>query len=149
MGTVIYLRQHGVRREADEPLAAMNITPLIDVMLVLLVMLIITVPMAVHKVPVDLPVIGSKSDRKPVMQKLALSQDGRTYWNGAVIDEAGLAKELRAAAAAKDYLQFETAGDARYERFDQLIATVKKSGITQIGFVGNDAFAKFGKPSSN
>lgn len=145
MGNVIYLRQHGIRSHAPEPIAAMNITPLIDVMLVLLVMLIITVPMAVHNVPVDLPVVGTKSDREPMMQKLALAQDGTTYWNGSAVSDLQLTKELQVAAAAKDDLQFQTEGDARYERFDQLIAMVKKSGIKQIGFSGNSAFANFGK----
>lgn len=144
MGTVIYLRQHGVR-QVEEPISAMNITPLIDVMLVLLVMLIITVPMAMHNVPVDLPFAGPPTDRQPMMQKLALAQDGTAYWNGAAVDDAALTRELQAAAAARDDLQFQTEGDARYERFDQLIAMAKKSGIKQIGFAGNSAFAKFGK----
>ncbi len=144
MGTVIYLRQHGIRH-VEEPISAMNITPLIDVMLVLLVMLIITVPMAMHNVPVDLPTVSTKSDREPMTQKLALAQDGTVYWNGTEIDDASLTKELQAAAAAKDDLQFQTEGNARYERFDQLIAQVKKAGVTQIGFAGNSAFADFGK----
>ena len=145
MGTVIYLRQHGIREYAPEPISTMNITPLIDVMLVLLVMLIITVPMAVHNVPVNLPANPGTTTREPITQKLALAADGTAYWNGAAIDEARLTEELKAAAAAKDDLQFETEGNARYERFDQLIAQVKKAGVTQIGFVGNNGFADFGK----
>jgi biopolymer transport protein ExbD len=145
MGTVIYLRQHGVRTSYAEPMAAMNITPLIDVMLVLLVMLIITVPMAVHNVPVDLPANPAPSNRIPVMQKLALSDEGITTWNGQPVTDAQLAEELKAAAAAKDDLQFQTEGNARYERFDQLIALVKKSGVHQIAFVGNSGFASFAK----
>lgn len=144
MGTVIYLRQHGIR-PVEEPISAMNITPLIDVMLVLLVMLIITVPMTLHNVPVDLPVVGTKSDREPVTQKLALAQDGTAYWNGAAIDDSALVKALRASAVARDDLQFQTEGNARYERFDQLIAMVKRSGVRQIGFSGNSAFADFSK----
>jgi biopolymer transport protein ExbD len=144
MGTVIYLRQHGIRRHQEEPIAAMNITPLIDVMLVLLVMLIITVPMAVHNVDVDLPVVGVKT-RESVTQKLALSDDGMAYWNGRAVTKQQLTEELKVAAANKDDLQFQTAANARYERFDQLIAEVKRAGISQIGFVGNNAFADFGK----
>jgi biopolymer transport protein ExbD len=145
MGNVIYLRQHGIRSPATEPISAMNITPLIDVMLVLLVMLIITMPMALHKVPVDLPTVSPPNDHPPVMQKLVLAQDGTTYWNGVAVNDAQLTERLSAAAAAKDDLQFQTDGNARYERFDQLIAMVKKSGVKQIGFVGNNAFAQFGK----
>jgi biopolymer transport protein ExbD len=145
MGTVIYLRQHGIQRHHEEPISAMNMTPLIDVMLVLLVMLIITLPMTLHKVDVDLPFDGPPTDREPVTQKLVLSANGTTFWNGAAIDEASLTKELQAAGAAKDDLEFQTEANARYERFDELIALVKKSGVKQIGFVGNNAFADFDK----
>jgi biopolymer transport protein ExbD len=146
MGTVIYLRQHGIRAQ-EEPIAAMNITPLIDVMLVLLVMLIITLPMTLHKVDVDLPVSGPQT-RESVTQKLALDASGMTWWNGRAVTNAQLTEELKVAAANKDDLQFQTEASARYERFDQLIAEVKRAGITQIGFVGNNAFADFGKEGS-
>lgn len=145
MGNVIYLRQHGVRRYPDEPIATMNITPLIDVMLVLLVMLIITLPMTLHKVDIDLPSGPAVSGRQPIVQKLSLSSDGVTRWNGNPISDADLVIELKSAAVAKDDLEFQTEANARYERFDQLIALVKRSGVKQIGFVGNSAFAAFDK----
>ena len=84
MGKVIYLHQHGVRRIHDAPISTLNITPLIDVMLVLLVMLIIALPATMHEVKVDLPSgEGPKGD--PVMQKLVLRNDGITFWNGDAI----------------------------------------------------------------
>jgi biopolymer transport protein ExbD len=144
MGTVVYLRQHGVRI-ADEPISAMNITPLIDVMLVLLVMLIITVPMTMHQIDVDLPVAGTPMDREPIVQRLTLSSDGVTYWNGSAIDDVKLTSELQTAAATGDELKFQTESNARYERFNTLIAMVKRAGVKKIGFVGNGAFAKFSK----
>jgi biopolymer transport protein ExbD len=144
MGNVIYLRQHGVRPVHNEPIAAMNITPLIDVMLVLLVMLIITLPMTLHKVAVDLPTGAPPiTTQKPVVQRLALSDAGITTWNGVVLNDDALSEKLRAAAIAQDDVQFRTEGNARYERFDQLIALVKRNGVTKIGFVGNSGFAKY------
>jgi biopolymer transport protein ExbD len=145
MGTVVYLRQHGITRDHEEPIASMNITPLIDVMLVLLVMLIITLPMTLHKVDVDLPTVTTPQTREPMTQRLTLSADGITYWNGMAIDDVSLAAKLEASGANKDDLEFQTEANARYERFDQLIALVKRSGVTKIGFVGNDAFAQFDK----
>ena len=145
MGKVIYLHQHGVRRGHDAPISALNITPLIDVMLVLLVMLIIALPATMHEVKVDLPPSsGAKAD--PVMQKLVLRNDGITFWNGNAIGEAALGEKLRATAKAGDELQFQTDSNARYERFNQLIALVKRSGVEKVGFVGNSQFAKWEKP---
>ncbi len=145
MGKVIYLHQHGVRRGHDAPISALNITPLIDVMLVLLVMLIIALPATMHEVKVDLPPSGgAKAD--PVMQKLVLRNDGITFWNSEAIGEAALGEKLRATAKAGDELQFQTEANARYERFNQLIALVKRSGVEKVGFVGNSQFAKWEKP---
>ncbi len=145
MGNVIYLRQHGVRAHNSEPIATMNITPLIDVMLVLLVMLIITLPMTLHKVTIDLPTAQKPSNREPMIQRLHLSNDGITRWNGKAMDDTALTVQLRAAAAAQDDLEFHTDANARYERFDQLIALTKRSGVTRIGFVDNRRFARFDK----
>jgi biopolymer transport protein ExbD len=145
MGKVIYLHQHGVRRIHDTPISALNITPLIDVMLVLLVMLIIALPATMHEVKVDLPPSGgTKAD--PVMQKLVLRNDGVTFWNGDAIGEVALGEKLRATAAEGDELQFQTDANARYERFNQLIALVKRSGVEKVGFVGNSQFAKWERP---
>jgi biopolymer transport protein ExbD len=145
MGKIIYLHQHGVRRIHNEPISALNITPLIDVMLVLLVMLIIALHAAMHEVEVDLPSAGgTKSD--PVTQKLVLRNDGVTFWNGEAIGEVALGEKLRATATVGDELQFQTDANARYERFNQLIALVKRSGVEKVGFVGNSQFAKWEKP---
>lgn len=145
MGKVIYLHQHGVRRIHDAPISALIITPLIDVMLVLLVMLIIALPATMHEVKVDLPPPGgAKTD--PVMQKLVLRNDGVTFWNGEAIGEVALGEKLKATAIAGDELQFQTDANARYERFNRLIALVKRSGVEKVGFVGNSQFAKWERP---
>jgi biopolymer transport protein ExbD len=142
MGKVIYMHQHGIRRVHDAPISALNITPLIDVMLVLLVMLIIALPATMHEVEVELPSgTGVKGD--PAVQKLVLRNDGITFWNGEAIGEAALGEKLRGTAKDRDELQFQTDANARYERFNQLIALVKRSGVQKVGFVGNSQFAKW------
>ncbi len=145
MGKVIYLNQHGVRHIHDVPISALNITPLIDVMLVLLVMLIIALPATMHEVKVDLP-NGEGPKGEPVLQKLVLRNDGQAFWNGETVGDVGLAEKLRAMAKSGDELQFQTDANARYERFNQLIALVKRSGVEKVGFVGNNQFAKWEKP---
>ncbi|MEP7350870.1 MAG: biopolymer transporter ExbD [Sphingorhabdus sp.] len=146
MGKVIYLQQHGVRPVDHSPISAMNITPLIDVMLVLLVILIITLPATLHEVDVPLPVPGPITGKEPVVQKLLLTSDGVAQWNGTALDDAALGDRLRATATAGDDLQFQADANARYERFHQLITLVRKSGVNNIGFVGNSQFAKWDKP---
>lgn len=146
MGKVIYLHQHGVRRNEYAPISALNITPMIDVMLVLLVMLIIALPATMHEVKVELPPPGPGKLSDPVMQKLVLRNDGVTFWNGEAIGEAALGEKLRATAKAGDELQFQTDANARYERFNQLIALVKRSGVEKVGFVGNSQFANWDRP---
>lgn len=142
MGKVVYLRAY--RSEYQSPLSAMNITPLIDVMLVLLVMLILCLPMAMHKVTVDLP-SGVPTNPNPVTQKLVLTNDGVAHWNGEAVDDAALSERLRSLATVGDELLFETEGNARYERFDHLIALIKQSGVNKLGFAGNSQFAKWEK----
>lgn len=145
MGKVIYMHQHGIRRVHDAPISALNITPLIDVMLVLLVMLIIALPATMHEVKVDLPGEGPVNNQDAVVQKLVLRNDGQAFWNSMPITDAALGSKLVAAANAGDELQFQTDANARYERFDQLIALVKRSGVQKVGFVGNSQFVKWDK----
>ena len=146
MRNVAYSYHYGVRRTEQAPISALNITPLIDVMLVLLVMLILALPAAMHEVEVNLQPPGPGVQAAPVVQKLVLRNDGTAYWNGEAMAETALGEKLRATASAGDELQFQTEANARYERFDQLIALVKRSGVEKIGFVGNSQFAKWDSP---
>ena len=122
------------------PLAEMNITPLIDVMLVLLVMMILVMPVATHKIPIDLPGTGGGA-MTPQVQTLRLSENGVTFWNDAAISDDALFEKLKLSAAADDELKMQTEPGARYENFAKLIARVKRAGITKLGFVGNANFA--------
>jgi biopolymer transport protein ExbD len=125
-----------------EPLSAMNMTPLIDVLLVLLVMMILTIPMITHKVPVDLPRSGLVGP--PVTHRIDLDAGGRLAWNGAPIPDTALPARL-AAMLREPNARLEIRADAaaRYERFDQTLAVIKRAGVTKLGFVGNERFANF------
>lgn len=118
------------------PIGAINITPLIDVMLVLLVVIIIAIPIASHKVPVDLPVGHGPTDPQPPAV-LAIDRQGALYWNGATLADAALPGKLAALRQSGAALHLQTDPEARYERFDGVLATVKRAGISKLGFVGN------------
>lgn len=132
-------------RVADpEPLSALNITPLIDVLLVLIVTLILTIPMMTHKVPIDLPTGGVPSTEVNTIHRIDLNAAGQISLDGTNMDLAGLRARLDAIRADPNVqLQFSTDGAARYERFDQTLAVIKRAGITKLGFVGNERFRNY------
>jgi biopolymer transport protein ExbD len=125
------------------PIAEVNTTPLIDVMLVLLIMFIITIPIATHGVKIDLPV-GPTGTEKPELEKHVLAMDsaGALLLDGARVAEADLRGRLRVIEDKNPLAQFhfQVDGTARYEDFDRVLAEVKKAGIQNLGFVGNQAF---------
>lgn len=126
------------------PIATMNMTPLIDVLLVLLVMMILTVPIVTNTVPVDLPQPGPPPPGPHKIHRIDLAASGALRFDGVPIGDAALPARL--AALRRDPaadLQIAAAAEARYERFDQTLAAIKRAGITRLGFVGNDRFAQF------
>ncbi len=138
-------RQHGIRVSDTQPMAQLNITPLIDVLLVLLVMLMLSIPIATHKVEVALPPPNPGIGEPPKINLLRIDNAGLTLWNGKAVSEATLRNLLVAMAKDPDQpqLHMQTDANARYEIFDHTIATVKRSGIQAIGFVGNRRFEKW------
>ena len=128
---------------ANLPAPEINTTPLIDVMLVLLIMFIVTIPISSHKVPVDLPQDGPVTDREPVIHRLTLDRDGALSWDGQAINDAALPARLAALKAETNAeLHMQTDAEARYERFDQVLAQVKGAGIERLGMVGNAQFVR-------
>ena len=121
----------------------LNTTPLIDVMLVLLVMLIITIPSQSHQVAIDLP---GKSvelrDINPLRNRLTIDAGGAARWNGAVVGDRALRATLRDVATMDRpaEVHFEPAAAARYARVDQVLALVSQAGVDTLGFVGNDRY---------
>ena len=129
--------------DTGSPIADVNTTPLIDVMLVLLIMFIITIPISTHGVKIDLPTRPTPTATEPVTHKLAMSPAGALTLNGAAVAEADLQGRLRGLETANPLaqFQFQVDGTARYEDFDRVLAEVKKAGIQNLGFVGNQTFA--------
>ena len=127
---------------AEEPFSTVNTTPLIDVLLVLLIMFIITLPLMTHSVKIDLPSDGRTQDVLP--HELALDSASRLSWDGAPIAEAALPARLAAFRAAEPdgILHFRAEAETRYEDFDRILAAVKRAGITGLGFVGNERYAR-------
>ena len=134
--------------EGDEAHAApsMNTTPLIDVLLVLLVMLIITIPIQLHSVRMDLPGGAPPPDAPdPVVVRLEVSSSNQLQWNGEpVSDRAAL--EARLQAAAQDPVQPEIHVHAdpktKYDAVAAVLTAAQRQGLLKIGVVGLEAYAK-------
>lgn len=121
-----------------EPMSAINVTPFIDVLLVLLIMLILTIPMTTHKLPVDLPGPGLGASLPETKHELGIARNGALLWDGRAVGDAELPGLLgRALKEERPVLHMRTDPEARYERFDQVLAVVKHAGVERLGFVGD------------
>ena len=132
------------------PMMEMNTTPLIDVMLVLLIMFIITVPVATHAVSIDLPqaqVTPPDVVIETVKNKLVLNQANEILWNGTPITQGQLVTLLAETRKleVEPELQFEPEEYASYNIANLLLKIIKESGVTKFGFVHNELYANFGK----
>jgi biopolymer transport protein ExbD len=128
----------GTQDETDDVMNEINMTPLVDVMLVLLIIFIITVPVMKHSVNVDLPrATSAPQDAKPDSIRLSVDAQGQYYWNEQLLAEQDLANRLRAEAARTPQPELHIRGDkeARYERVAQALAAAQRSGLRKIGFV--------------
>ena len=132
-------------RDENEPMMDMNTTPLIDVMLVLLIMFIITIPVQTHAVKIDLPIpTDSQSNVDPEKNKVMIDPAGTITWNGSPVDLAQLAQFLEQTKAlpVEPELQVQPDPYARYIVVDRVMAVVKRSGVGKLGFVGNEQYAR-------
>ena len=121
-----------------------NTTPLIDVMLVLLVMLIITLPIQLHSVNLNMPVGNPPPPLvKPEVLKIDVDNAGRIWWNGEVLpDRATLEEKLAGAAAQAVQPELHLRPDkaARYEVVAAVLASAQRLGLTKIGIIGSEQF---------
>ena len=128
----------GTQDDTDEVMNEINMTPLVDVMLVLLIVFIITVPVMKHSVNIDLPrATSTPQDAKPETIRLSVDAQGSYYWNEQPIAEAELLPRLQAEAKREPQPELHLRGDkdARYERVAQALAAAQRSGLRRIGFI--------------
>ena len=129
----------GFTKGADAaPMAEINMVPLIDVMLVLLVIFIITAPLFTHAVKIDLPKASSHANlTKPDNIQLGIRASGEIYWNGESVDRGALASRMAAAGKLDPQPEVHLHADrtTSYEKVAQVMSAAAKAGLTKIGFV--------------
>jgi biopolymer transport protein ExbD len=137
-----------VASDSDEPMMDINTTPLIDVMLVLLIMFIITIPIQTHAVKLDLPVDSGATEPPPidpVKNKIVVEPNGVVMWNGAPVDGTTLRQYLDITQTMNPIpeLHLQPHPEARYEVVDEVLAITKRANVEKMGFVGNEAYGNF------
>ena len=129
----------GFNKQANSaPMAEINMIPLIDVMLVLLVIFIVTAPLLTHAVKIDLPKAASNPNiTKLDNVQLAIKADGQIFWNGEAIDDPSLAVRFAAAAKVEPQPEVHIRAErtTRYERVAKVMSEAAKTGLTRIGFI--------------
>lgn len=131
-----------------EPMMDINMTPLIDVMLVLLIMFIITIPIQTHAVKLDLPVDTGQNvppPVDPVKNKIVITRDGAILWNGDPVNPEQLRQYLEVSQQMVPLpeLHLQPEPEARYELVDEVLAITKRAQVEKMGFVGNEAYMTF------
>ena len=133
---------------SGEPMLDINVTPLIDVMLVLLIMFIITLPVQTHAVKLDLPQDTTNEPPPPILptkNKVVITAQNQILWNGSPVSPEQLRLYLDATQQMDPIpeLHLQPEPNARYELVDQVLAITKRSHVEKMGFVGNEAYATF------
>jgi biopolymer transport protein ExbD len=130
--------------ESGEPMLDVNVTPLIDVMLVLLIMFIITIPIQTHAVRLDLPVNSDTPPPPilPVKNTVVVSAQGQILWNGTPVTEEQLRQYLEVTQQLNPIpeLHLQPDSTARYELVDRVLAITKRAHVQKMGFVGNEYY---------
>ena len=134
-----------VSASETEPMMDINTTPLIDVMLVLLIMFIITIPIQTHAVKLDLPVDAPNNQPPPidpVKNKIVITPEGAVLWNGEPVDMIRLRQylDLTQTMTPTPELHLQPDPNARYELVDEVLAVTKHANVEKMGFVGNEAY---------
>lgn len=131
--------------ESAEPMMEINTTPLIDVLLVLIIMLIITIPPQTHAVKLDLPQDQSNQPPPPIdpiKNKVVVTPEGAVLWNGAPVNLTQLRQYLDVTQQMDPIpeLHLQPDPNARYLVVDQVLAVTKQAKVSKMGFVGNEAY---------
>jgi biopolymer transport protein ExbD len=127
---------------ADDDEAAMsdiNTTPLVDVMLVLLIVFMITIPVAIRAVPVELPKVNNEAyETKPENITISVNKDGQVFWNGALMpDNTALLERMKGSAILTPQPEIHVRADetTRYEHIGRVILDAQRAGIQKVGFI--------------
>ncbi len=134
----------GTEGGEDEPMMEINTTPLIDVMLVLLVMLIITIPLQTHAIKLDMPqAVQTEIDEEPSIVQLGVDEYGLVFWNGEELpDMAALEAKFKGAAEAVPQPEIHLRPNriVEYDHVAKVLSAAQRLGVTKIGFVGNEQY---------
>ena len=134
-------------KDDGTPMMEMNMTPLIDVLLVLLIVFIMSIPVATHSVDIDLPTPSDAPapEVDPIKNKIVLTPNNDILWNGEPIDQGVLVANLQRSLAmpVEPELQFEPEAQASYDLAAKVLNIIKSSGVTKFGFVGNEKYRVF------
>lgn len=128
----------GAMDDSDEVMSEINMTPLVDVMLVLLIIFMITIPVMKHAVNVDLPVASNTPQIiKPETVRLSVDAQGLYHWNETLVEDSALAGLLQVEARKEPQSELHIHGDknVRYERIAQVMTSAQRVGLRKIGFV--------------
>lgn len=122
----------------DEVMSEINMTPLVDVMLVLLIIFIITIPVINHAVKIDLPrATNQPNDAKPQSINVSVDAQGKVFWNQEQVDQTQLEQRIASAAQMQPQpeLHLRADRDVRYERVAEVMAAAQHGGLGKIGFI--------------
>jgi biopolymer transport protein ExbD len=130
------------RAGPSQPMADINVTPLVDVMLVLLVIFIITAPLLSYSIKLDLPNDPAPaSEPAPATVRLSIDAGGAVYWDGEPVSDAQLTARMAEAAKSITLPELHLRADkaTRYERISFVLSTAQQAGLAKIGFVTEPA----------
>lgn len=122
----------------DEILSEINMTPLVDVMLVLLIIFMLTVPALTHSVALELPKAAASAHvAKPETITISVTREGIVHWNEDVVDETTLSQRLQQLAQQNDQAQLQVRGDgdAAYKHVISVMAAAQRAGVQKLGFI--------------
>lgn len=128
----------GTQNDTDEVMNEINMTPMVDIMLVLLIIFIVTVPVMKHAIHIDLPrASNTQLQSKPETVRLGVDADGNYFWADESLNDAQLALRLATVAAQEPQpeLQIRADKNVRYERVAQAMAVAQRMGLRKIGFI--------------
>ncbi len=131
------------RPSGAQPMSDINMTPLIDVMLVLLIMLIITIPIQLHAVNLDMPVRSPPTNNKPVVVRVDVDYNGTVFWNGQKLSgmsEVEARMKQAASTQPQPEMHIRAHGGSRYDATAAVLATAQRVGLKKLGIVGAEQF---------